>query len=70
MRRKWGRLKDLGYNEAIADEAELLERLQNAIAGIQSREVYEATRSVLRRCQICLNVQGKKFEDRIKLRKK
>lgn len=64
----WGTVKSQVYQTAVNTRQELVERITAVFENVRGRveEVRSATRSVRKRCQICLEVNGGHFEHLIK----
>jgi hypothetical protein len=59
----WGHLKSLIYRRSINSEADLRVRIQEAFVSVTEEMITNATtRSLLRRAQLCIQMNGGHFE--------
>uniref|UniRef100_V5GSF2 Transposable element Tc1 transposase n=1 Tax=Anoplophora glabripennis TaxID=217634 RepID=V5GSF2_ANOGL len=58
----WGDLKDKIYKYRANNVEELREHFENYIQRVSNIHIYNATRSIAKRCQLCINENGRQFE--------
>ncbi|GBO06847.1 hypothetical protein AVEN_197673-1 [Araneus ventricosus] len=62
FRNLWGRLPIAVYLSLLANKAELQQRIQDGCREITEQELDRVHRSVIRRMQLCIDMDGKHFE--------
>lgn len=58
----WGHVKEQVYKTQVNTVIELRERIQTALNNVPQDMILRATEAVMRRTQMCINMEGRHFE--------